>query len=118
MQKTQYIDKPYYLNINNHKCSFDAIIGWKTLFQYHKGQEIWLKDLVLIRGSKMGHLAFPVQKNSINQLRGALLKDRIDYTLFDIKSFYNHEINLRLQKTYEQKILEIGFCPLGLSIDL
>ncbi|WP_445267817.1 DUF6994 family protein, partial [Staphylococcus aureus] len=30
-------------------------------------------------------------------------KDRIDYTLFDIKSFYNHETNLRLQKAYEQK---------------
>ena len=53
MQKTQYIDKPYYLSINNHKCSLDAIIGWKTFFQYHKGQEIWLKDLALIRSSKM-----------------------------------------------------------------
>ena len=51
----------------------------------------------------MGHLAFPVQKSSINQLRGNLLKDRIDYTLFDIKSFYNHETNLRLQKAYEQE---------------
>ncbi|MBK3949511.1 DUF6994 family protein [Staphylococcus haemolyticus] len=103
MQETQYINKPYYLSINNHKCSLDAIIGWKTLFQYHKGQEIWLEDLALIRGSKMGHLAFPVQKSSINQLRGNLLKDRIDYTLFDIKSFYNHETNLKLQKAYEQK---------------
>ena len=63
-----------------------SLVG-RHSFQYHKGQEIWLKDLALIRGSRMGHLAIPVQKSSINQLRGNLLKDRIDYTLFDIKSF-------------------------------
>ena len=32
-----------------------------------------------------------------------LQQNRIDYTLFDIKSFYNHETNLKLQKAYEQK---------------
>ncbi|WP_257213222.1 DUF6994 family protein [Mammaliicoccus sciuri] len=51
----------------------------------------------------MGHLAFPVQKNSLNQLRGILLKDRIDYTLFDIKLFYDNAAHLKLQKAYEQE---------------
>ncbi|WP_234017711.1 DUF6994 family protein [Staphylococcus simulans] len=51
----------------------------------------------------MGHLTFPAQKNSINQIKGILLGDRIDYTLFDIKEFYNYKPELRLQKTYSQK---------------
>ncbi|MBF2756372.1 MULTISPECIES: DUF6994 family protein [unclassified Staphylococcus] len=102
-QETQYIDNPYYLSVNNQKCSLDAIIGWKPLFQCRKGNKQWLEDLELIRGNKMGHLAFPVQKNSLNQLKGTLLKDRIDYALFDIKSFYENAISLKMQKAYEQE---------------
>lgn len=103
LQEPQDIDDPYYLSINNQKCSLDAIIGWKPLFQYRNGNKQWLEDFELIRGSRMGHLAFPVQKNSLNQLRGTLLKDRIDYALFDIKLFYANETNLKLQKAYDQE---------------
>ncbi|HHX2556937.1 MULTISPECIES: DUF6994 family protein [Staphylococcus] len=103
MQESQYIKESYYLSINHQKCSLDALIGWKPLFQYRKGDKKWLDDLELIRGNKMGHLAFPVQKNSLNQLRGILLKDRIDYTLFDIKLFYENTAHLKLQKAYDQE---------------
>ena len=103
MQESQYIKESYYLSINHQKCSLDALIGWKPLFQYRKGDKKWLDDLELIRGNRRGHLAFPVQKNSLNQLRGTLLKDRIDYTLFDIKLFYENADHLKLQKAYEQE---------------
>lgn len=103
MQESQYIKESYYLSINQQKCSLDALIGWKPLFQYRKGDKKWLDDLELIRGNRRGHLAFPVQKNSLNQLRGTLLKDRIDYTLFDIKLFYENAYHLKLQKAYEQE---------------
>lgn len=75
----------------------------ETTFHYRNGNKQWLEDFELIRGSRMGHLAFPVQKNSLNQLRGTLLKDRIDYALFDIKLFYANETNLKLQKAYDQE---------------
>lgn len=103
MQESQYIKESYYLSINHQKCSLDALIGWKPLFRFRNGDKKWLDDLELIRGNRMGHLAFPVQKNSLNQLRGILLKDRIDYTLFDIKLFYDNAAHLKLQKAYEQE---------------
>ena len=103
MQESQYIKESYYLSINHQKCSLEALIGWKPLYQYRTGDKKWLDDLELIRRNRRGHLAFPVQKNSLNQLRGTLLKDRIDYTLFDIKLFYDNAAHLKLQKAYEQK---------------
>lgn len=103
MQESQYIEDSYYLSINHQKCSLDAIIGWKPLFNYRKGEKKWLDDFELIRGNRMGHLAFPVHKNSLNQQRGILLKDRIDYTLFDIKLFYDNATDLKLQKAYNEE---------------
>jgi len=98
------------ITLNDTKCSIDALFGWKQLFEVYKGdiKEV-IKIYKILRSNKRGHLAFPKDSPSINQLRYRTLKDRIDYLLFDIKNFYKsleengEDIELKLAKAYKQK---------------
>lgn len=102
MQESQYIKESYYLSINHQKCSLDALIGWKPLFRFRNGDKNGQMTQNLL-DKQNGPFSFSSTKNSLNQLREILLKDRIDYTLFDIKLFYDNAAHLKLQKAYEQE---------------
>ena len=76
----------------NIKFSPDGICGWKLLFDLYDGNESndWIKKYEIIRGSELGTLYWPCIKNNgitINVERNNRFGDRIDLTLFDIKSF-------------------------------
>lgn len=92
------------------RFSLDALCGWKLLFDLHEGEESWMEDYKVIRGSTRGHLMWPNRtcgkgNSTINRLRHAIFGDRVDYTLFDIKLYLDKKTRryCRLNKAYQGK---------------
>lgn len=68
----------------------DCVIGWKKLFDIHKGSIEWLRDYKEIRSNLNSHILWPrSEKNTINTVRARAFNDRIDYTLYDISLFFD-----------------------------
>ena len=72
----------------------DGICGWKVLFDVYDGKNnsSWVDKYEHVRGSKYGEFFWPGKigkggGQTINQQRYAHFKDRIDWTLFDIKLY-------------------------------
>ncbi len=107
----QYNSYYYMQNINSVKIklSLDCVIGWKALFDlYNFSNDIKLEEFLkmyrIIRNpNNRGHLVWPAHRKSINTERFKQFSDRVDYTLFDIKNYYNRDFdmkNLRLLDAY------------------
>ena len=102
--KGLYIDKADELSGMQLKCrgtscldrntvlGMDCVIGWKRIFDIHKGDIAWIDDYALIRGRLSSHMLWPrCGSNTINTVRARVFNDRIDYTLYDIRMFYQHD---------------------------
>ena len=104
--------KKYKLNMNGIDLSLDCVIGWKAIFDVcmpkaeDKDDEEkfnkFIKAYEIIRNPEYaGHLIWPVHTiPTINTQRFQQFNDRVDYTLFDIKKYF--------EKREELKILELS----------
>lgn len=97
---------------NNIRFSLDCVIGWKAIMDTYYRENKFInneKEFVeiykIIRNPEnAGHLLWPVyQGTTINTERYKKFNDRIDYTLYDIKNYFNSNFdndNLKLKKAY------------------
>lgn len=71
------------------KLGMDCVHGWKALYDACGGGRDSLDLYAKIRSSLNGHMLWPrYTMNSINILRYRMFRDRVDYSLYDIKLFY------------------------------
>lgn len=92
----------------------DGICGWKRLFDVYDGKNnsSWVDKYEHVRGSKYGELFWPGKigkggGQTINQQRYAHFKDRIDWTLFDIKLYIEGKDTIMSYKNeYTKKYFE------------
>lgn len=94
-------------------CYFksDGLCGYKKIEKLTSNIKEQKKLYGLIRNDMYDCLIWPVHVNSINQLRGLILQDRIDLTLLDIKMFYTI---INRNKSEDDKTKEIqNECKLG-----
>ncbi|MBD5429272.1 hypothetical protein [Lactobacillus sp.] len=67
----------------------DIICGYKSLIKYYPDFDKWIKAYSLIRSKINLHYLWPRHNlPTINTLRYTIYKDRIDYTLFDLKNYF------------------------------
>ena len=75
----------------------DIICGYKSLMKYYPDFNQWLKAYSLVRSKTDLHFLWPRHKlPTINTLRFTIYKDRIDYTLFDLKNYFAGESTLMM----------------------
>lgn len=103
--------------------SLDCVIGWKAIIGIYVANgeplENFVNDYQIIRNPQYaGHLIWPCHKYSINQRRYNVFNDRVDYTLFDIKNYFEnskHKINYDIKNTKEW--LDSFKCDKGKDFD-
>lgn len=79
-------------NDNQIGLSSDAVCGWKQLYNLREGKIEWLKDYEEMISCTNAYLIWPCHKApTINTLRYAIFKDRVDYTLYDISKFFYYK---------------------------
>ncbi len=78
------IEQKYIVEGEQITFSTDGICGVKYFNKYYAGENK-SEDYSLIRNKI---IMWPKHKQSINQRRYACFRDRIDFTIFDIKIFY------------------------------
>lgn len=94
----------------------DGICGWKILFDVYSvnGDNSWIEKYRIIRGSQYGELYFPCKidqqgHRTINIERNALLGDRIDMFLYDLKlridGKYTENCKLSYENQYSRQFL-------------
>lgn len=67
----------------------DAICGYKSLKKCYPDFDKWIEAYSLIRSDLRLHFLWPRHSlPTINTLRYSIYKDRIDYTLFDLKNYF------------------------------
>ncbi|MBR3512752.1 MAG: hypothetical protein IKN74_07365 [Clostridia bacterium] len=102
MRNNCYLKDNYYEDKNNPsiKYSIDGL-SWKQMYDIYDGNiEEVIDKLEIIRNPDNNyHFVWPRHKESINQKKYSIFNDRIDYTLFDIKCFFEGK-NCRLSKSY------------------
>lgn len=81
-----WLEKKCVVNNKEIILSSDGLITVKNLFDLHEGTEKWIEEYAKYR--RKAYVFFPKHSVSINQQRYTIFDDRIDYTLFDIKYFY------------------------------
>lgn len=113
MQEIQYINNPYHLSINNQKCSLDAIIGWKPLFQYHKGQEIWLKAYEQ-KSTRDWLLSFGTFNQFIDQMKLNYFvysnsETPLSYDVIDLSKPYRNSLNHCLEAILQKIKIEENY---------
>lgn len=93
--------------------SLDGIIGWKAIIDYLyrenefiNNEEKFIEIYYKIRKyENAGHLLWPVHESpTINTERYQKFNDRIDYTLFDIKNYFQEKEKTHLKNAYFNKI--------------
>lgn len=67
-------------------CSADALLSIKRIFLSHGISNEIVNEFERYR--KVPIFFFPQEKNGINMTRAAVFGDRIDYTLFDLKNYF------------------------------
>lgn len=98
----KYINQIYIINSEEIKLGTDGICGIKYLKRYYNNQK--LKDVYITIRNKI--IVWPKHIKSINQRRYQVYRDRIDFTIFDIKMFYeNKESNLVVEKSKSERYL-------------
>ncbi len=89
----------------------DGILGYKEIERLGKTyhfEPICMYDFV--RKDMYDCLVWPVHANSINQLKGIRLDDRLDKTLMEIKAFYD-SLRKRVALDTELKLWKAFTCP-------
>lgn len=93
---------------NNIILGMDCVIGWKKLFNIYGGNYQWIEDYKLIRSSLNAHFLWPRNgNNTINTVRHRIFNDRIDFTLYEIKLFYENNFdsnNLKMKSAFDNII--------------
>lgn len=67
-------------------CSADGLFSIRRIYRVHGISDQTILDYQLYR--KVPIFFFPREKNGINMTRASVFGDRIDYTLFDIKKYF------------------------------
>lgn len=89
-----YVDPDNKINIlcdrTKNILSADGIVSVKKLYDLFCGNEgeKWLKEYACIRSEEYVCLFWPKHKGNINVCKRNVFDDRVDYTLYDIKRFY------------------------------
>lgn len=87
--------------------SADIICGWKQIYEYtNYDPQIFIEKYDVIRSNKNLHFIWPKNTNSINQRRYSKYKDRIDFLLFDIKSYFEGK-QTNMSPSYENQLTKI-----------
>lgn len=84
--------------IGGVKCSADGLISKKRLFDIYGFSLKMINEYEQYR--KVPIFFFPREKNDINQTRSKMFGDRIDYTLYDIKMYYENPKKCKMKFTY------------------
>lgn len=86
-------DKKIKISCNRTKIilSTDGIVSVKKLYDLFDGGEgwQWLKEYVCIRREEYVCLFWPPHYGGINSCKSSVFDDRVDYTLYDIQTFYD-----------------------------
>lgn len=78
----------------------DGILSLKHCLAFNDSLEDMILDYETYRASQYNIIKWPSHRLSINQLRYACFKDKIDYTLYDIKRFYKFYEPIFNEDTY------------------
>ena len=103
-----YVDPDNYIPSKNDRTgcilSADGIISAKKLYDLFDGKsgKRWIEEYRVIRSEERVCLFWPRHRGGINSCKANVFNDRVDYTLFDIKRFY--EILERYKVCGEQEI--------------
>ena len=77
---------------NEIRLAADAVCGWKQLYDLKDGNIEWLNYYEEMRKCTSAYLVWPRHKSpTINTLRYAVFRDRVDYTLYDISKFFYYK---------------------------
>lgn len=103
-EKYNFTIRKKYLIDDGIRLSSDVICGRKQMYRLFAGNpEKWISAYEKIRGNLHFHFLWPQHKApTINTLRYAVFLDRIDYTLFDLKNYFEGKTCL-LQNAYQQE---------------
>lgn len=104
----------YKIKDREFKMSSDAMCGWKKLYKLREGDKSWLIDYCEIRANTSGYFVWPKHAvPTINTLRYAVFKDRVDHTLFDISIFYGYKEIFDVDKNITKFKNNVEKCKLG-----
>ena len=102
------------------KCtlSADGLVSVHKLYEIFDGENglMWLNEYIKIRKEDYVCLYWPMHWSGVNSCKSNTFADRIDYTLFDIKSFF--KILKEYKAEGDDKIKEIvkKQCKLGSAL--
>ncbi|MGT2772180.1 DUF6994 family protein [Streptococcus marimammalium] len=87
------VRKKCLIDDNGIRLSSDVICGRKQFYKLYNGDPTkWIPAYEKIRSNVNFHFLWPQHKApTINTLRYAKFKDRIDYTLFDLKNYFENK---------------------------
>lgn len=95
------------------KLSADAVCGWKQLYDQWNGNKNWLDNYEKIRTCTAAYLVWPKHNlPTINTCRYKVFKDRVDYTLFDIRQFFDYKKKFDENKNEKQFETNVMTCKL------
>lgn len=86
----------------------DAICGVKCLAKYYPDLDDWIDAYETIRSQTSLHFVWPRHKlPTINTLRYIKYLDRIDFTLFDLKNYFEGNKNTPLARAYKNEVTNL-----------
>lgn len=79
------------VNKEDIALSSDGIVSVKKLYNLFDGKNgaQWIEEYSIIRNEKYVCLFWPKHRGGINSCKANAFADRVDYTLYDIKNFYD-----------------------------
>lgn len=77
--------------LGNIKCTADGLLSIKRIYRKYGMSEKTVEEYERYR--RVPIFFFPQEQNGINMTRASVFGDRIDYTLFDIKSYFDKRKN-------------------------
>lgn len=85
-----------YREIGGVKCTADALMSIKRIFELENGFNANFRE-AFVKYRESPIFFFPCEQNGINQSRRykSTFDDRIDYTLYDIKTYYDNKMNAK-----------------------
>lgn len=94
MMVALYLDPdPYAIKeVEDIICTADGLLSIKRMYRKYGLSDKMISEYARYR--KVPIFFFPKEKNGINMLRTSVFGDKIDYTLFDIKKYYENFNNI------------------------
>ncbi|MEB3012033.1 hypothetical protein VJI77_03370 [Parvimonas sp. D2] len=83
---------------NGIKCTADAVLSINRIYEHEGFNSEFVETFITYR--KTSILFFPSERKGINTSRYRVFGDRIDYTLFDLKQFFENK-ECKLKSAYE-----------------